>query len=97
MVWKDDAPTYEDYLTKKQAAEEAQRTLMELERYQVETLGTARETLTKEKEPASRDQIAETLKDMEERAPEVLLYMIDDGPQDSPAVSAKSAIVPDLR
>lgn len=95
VIWKDDAPTYEEYLAKKQAADEAQRTLIELERYQVEVLGAARETLTNEDKPPSAEEISDLEEALKEKAPEAVSALAESSGQES-NVSYKNAAVPDL-
>ena len=71
VVWREDAPTYEEFLMKKRAMEETRRQIEELERYQVEVIGDIRDDI--ESNPkSSMDKLKEFERRIQEQAPEFI-------------------------
>lgn len=72
VVWKDGAPTYEDYQTARQRAENARRKLDELEGYQRDVLGPARDRFEDDEEPMTADEFDEHRKRIKDEMPEAV-------------------------
>lgn len=89
IVWKDKAPSYEEYLARKQAVEETRRRIEELRRYQVEVLGRARDRMNDHDNPPTPEELRKMQRDIIERAdPEVRSEVEPEIPaDDSKAVS----------
>ncbi len=69
IVWRDGAPSYEEHLRRKAAADEARKRLEEIRRYQVDILGHARDRLNDTNEPPSMEELEQIQKDILEKAP----------------------------
>lgn len=63
IQWPDDAPTYKDYLKRKQD-------LDELRRYQIDVLGEARERYENPDDPMTAEEIEQRMKEIQEQAPQ---------------------------
>lgn len=72
IVWRDDAPTYEEFLAKKKAAEQAQHNVDAILRYQVDVLGNARQRLTDEDNPPTKGELKDIQNDIDSRVPEIV-------------------------
>ncbi len=72
IVRKSNAPTYEDYLEKRNRITKLERDIDELRRYQVDVLGDAREKMTDEDNPASKEELKKIQEDIFKRAPPAL-------------------------
>ncbi|NKB56933.1 MAG: hypothetical protein GKS00_11410 [Alphaproteobacteria bacterium] len=72
IVWHDTAPRYEDYLAKKKAVEQARRDVDAIRHYQVGTLGSARDRLSDEDNPPSKDDLKEFQKRIEQEMPSAI-------------------------
>ena len=85
VVWKDDAPSYEDYMTRKQAIEDARQQIEALRRYQIDVLGRARDRMNDPDNPISREELDRIQKDIEEQAqPAVKSRLEPDASEASP-------------
>ncbi len=69
IVWRDDAPSYEDYRARKRAAEQAQRDIDAIRHYQVGILGDARNRLSDTDNPPSKDELSDIQKRIEQEMP----------------------------
>ncbi len=69
IVWKDGAPTYQDYLEAQRQAEEARLRLEEIERYQREVLGPARDRFDDDDDPMTPDEFDKHRKRIETEMP----------------------------
>lgn len=69
IVWKDNAPTYEDYRKQKQDAEKSRQQVEDIRRYQVDVLGNARERLHDENNPLSPEELKEMQQEVKGQAP----------------------------
>lgn len=67
-----DAPSYEEYLAAKKAAEQAQKRIDELRRYQVDVLGDARHRMTDPDNPLSLEDLQEIQRDIKDQAPSAI-------------------------
>ena len=67
--WRADAPSYEEFLAHKEAVDRAQENVDEIRQYQVDVLGNARERLTNEDDPPSREELETIQRDLEDKAP----------------------------
>ncbi len=91
IVWKENAPSYEDILKQKRALEEARRHVEELRRYQIDVLGKHRDRMTDPDNPPSKDDMDDIEKDIKERAPEsVRMEIMPEVETSSPSVDGKS-------
>ncbi len=72
VVWKDGAASREDHLAKTQTIATEHHNIGELRQYQIDVLGDAREQMTDENNPASRDKIDVIRERMTEHAPDVI-------------------------
>ena len=77
IVWKDNAPSYEDFLAKKRAAEAVRQRVEDLRRYQVEVLGHARDRLNDHDNPPTPEELADLQQDIIQRAPPEIRTEID--------------------
>ena len=59
IIWKDGAPTYEEYLAAKQRAEDAARLVDDFRRYQTDLLGRARDRWEDTDSPITPDEMEE--------------------------------------
>ena len=69
IVWKDGAPTYEEYLAAKQRAEDAARLVDDIRRYQTEVLGRARDRWEDTDSPITPDEMEEWRQRIERENP----------------------------
>ena len=72
IVWNERASTYEKYLRKKKAAEEARRQLDKIRRYQVDVLGHARDRLHDVDDPPSLEELDRLGTEIEEQMPDAV-------------------------
>lgn len=71
IVWRGDEPSYEDYRTALTDRDASTSAVAEIERYQVETLGTARDRLTDEDNPLNSEELQRMQKALTAEIPEV--------------------------
>ena len=83
IVWRDDAPTYEDYLRRKAAVEEARKRIEDIRRYQVDVLGHARDRLNDTDNPPSIEELERIQKNIEDRMPPSVESKLDPDPVES--------------
>lgn len=69
IVWRDGAPSYEDYLAKKKAVEQARRDVDAIRHYQIDIIGDARDRLSDENNPPSKEELKEIQKRIELEMP----------------------------
>ena len=69
IYWHNGAPSHEDFLTRKKAADQARASYDTILRYQTEVLGRARDRLADEEAPPSKEELAEIQKLIEEQQP----------------------------
>lgn len=79
IVWKDNAPSYEGFVARKRAADAARERVEDLQRYQVDVLGRARDRMNDHDNPPAPDELRELQRDIVERAPEAVRDEIDPG------------------
>mgnify|MGYP003110459088 CR=1 FL=1 len=72
IVWKDAAPSYEDYQAARTKAEEARQQLEDVERYQRDVLGPARDRFDDEDNPMTLDEFEQHKKRIEEEMPDIV-------------------------
>jgi len=72
IVWQEGAPSYEEYLTLKRQADKTQRTLEELELYQRDVLGPAKDRFDDEDNPMTLEEFDEYRKHIEDNMPPVV-------------------------
>ena len=67
--WRDNAPSYEDFLARRKAVSDAQATIDAILRYQTDILGHARDRLTDENDPPTKEELEDIRRDIEEQMP----------------------------
>jgi hypothetical protein len=72
IVWRDNAPSYEEFRAQQEKLAELRRCEEELRHYQVDVLGNTRDRLTDEKNPPSTDELQQIQKDITEKAPQTI-------------------------
>ena len=72
IVWKDNAPSYEDYLNQKQAVTDTQQRIDALRLYLVDTLGGARDRMSNPDNPPSKDDLDQMQQDIIDNAPPII-------------------------
>jgi len=72
IVWKKGAPTYETYVDAKKEVEGAQKTVDDIRHYQVDILGGARDRMSDENSPPSKEEMEEIQKNIIDQAPEAI-------------------------
>ncbi|MEZ5691660.1 MAG: hypothetical protein R3D71_08355 [Rickettsiales bacterium] len=77
IVWRDDAPTYEEYKATTSAIDKTSQNIDDLTRYQIEILGAAKLRLEDENSPPSKEEVQEIKRDVYEQAPEVIKNKLD--------------------
>jgi hypothetical protein len=90
IVWRSDAPSYEQFLAGKDALEKAQRDEEEIRRYQIEVLGPSRDRIEDEDNPPSREEIDGIKRGIGEKMPDLVRA---ERPATTP-VEARTAIAP---
>lgn len=70
IVWKDGAPTYEDYRKQKQATEEIREQIEALRRYQIDVIGDARDRMNDQDNPPTKKELEKIQKDIEDKTPQ---------------------------
>lgn len=70
IVWQDGAPSYEDYQAAKRNAETSRQTLEEIEGYQRDVLGPARDRFDSEDPPMTQDEFDEQKKRIDQHMPD---------------------------
>lgn len=98
IVWKDDAPSYEDYTENTEAIEETRNDIDELRRYEIEVIGTARERLHDEDDPPSKKELEQIREDLYQQAPEAMQHRLDadDVVADLPVGAPQQTAIPQL-
>ena len=66
VEWREDAPSYEDYLARRKAAGDAQHRIDELRRYQVDVLGRIRDRMTDPDNPPSPEDMEQAQAEIQE-------------------------------
>ena len=66
VKWNENAPSYEDYIKRRQAVEDLQRHIVALRRYQVDVLGHSRNRLADPDNPPSADELKQIEKEIKE-------------------------------
>lgn len=69
FTWRDGAVSYEEFLARKKAAAENQRTVEGLLKYQVDVLGNARDRLMDEDNPPSKEELEQIQQEINDKAP----------------------------
>lgn len=82
IVWRDNAPSYEELQAKRQGVIDAQSQIDALLLYQTDTLGAARDRLEDEGNPPSAEELEAIRKDILDRAPPAVKAVIQ--PESSP-------------
>jgi multidrug efflux pump subunit AcrA (membrane-fusion protein) len=77
IVFKDDAPSYEDYTKAKQHTDSARDRVGSIRRYQTHVLGGARDRMTDPDNPPSKDDMDDIQKDITEKAPPLVQSKLD--------------------
>ena len=90
IVWKDNAPSYEEYRAKTDAMEATRQDIDELRRYEIEVIGTARERLHDEDDPPSKEELEEIRQDLYEQAPEMVAERLQPSSGAKPDEQARS-------
>lgn len=67
IVWPDDAPTYEDYTRQKETVQDLEKSISDLEIYQVDVLGHIRNRMTDENNPTDQGELKQFQKDIREK------------------------------
>ena len=67
--WRGNAPSYEDFLAHRKAVSDAQATIDAILRYQTDTLGHARDRLTDEDNPPTKEELEEIQRGIENEMP----------------------------
>ena len=100
VVWKDDAPSYEEFQKRKQAVEDARLRIEELRRFQDEVLGPARERLHDPDNPPSPDEIEQIRDDVQNGLDEIVNTkanrLSDANHEGTPPQSSSNIFVRDL-
>ncbi|MCP5366721.1 MAG: hypothetical protein H6907_09945 [Hyphomicrobiales bacterium] len=91
--WRDDAISYEEYLARKKALDQAQRAYDAVLRYQVDILGRVRDRLGNEEQPPSKQDLRDFQDDIEKKMPSAVVKRME---PDSPAVGHASAPSADM-
>lgn len=91
--WHDGAPSYEDYLARKKAADDARAGYDAILRYQTDVLGHARDRLTDVDDPPSKDELSRIQRDIEERKPAAVAAFVPAPAPDTTSTHMRSAEV----
>ena len=93
IVWRDDAPTWQDYQNKRQADAAVRERLDDLRRYQTDVLGRARDRLTDNDAPPTPDELHDIQGEIQNQMPE---YARDHLPatHEAPAIERTATIKP---
>ncbi|EKE68469.1 hypothetical protein [Oceanibaculum indicum] len=93
IVWRDDAPTWQDYQSKRQASTDARDRLDDLRRYQTDVLGRARDRLTDPDNPPTPDELNEIQENIQKQMP---AHVRDHLPtsHEGPAIERTAAVKP---
>lgn len=89
VEWKEGAPTYDEYRDRQRDAEKARSEIEELQRYQTDVLGHARDRMTDDDNPPSKDDLERFQQDIEDHAPKVVKDAFPE-PDAVPAASIES-------
>lgn len=87
IVWRDNAPSYEELQAKRQSVIDARAQIDALLLYQTDTLGAARDRLEDEDNPPSVEELREIQREIEEKAP------LEVGREHVPKAMSESTIV----
>ncbi|MCG8605448.1 hypothetical protein MJD09_10675 [bacterium] len=77
IVWKDDAPSYEDYLQRKQEIEDLRQRIEELRRYLIDVIGDARDRINDPDNPPTKEELERIEREIREKAPEAVRAATD--------------------
>jgi len=69
IVWRDDAPTYEEYLADKHAIAVSEERIEEIRRYQTDVLGNARLRMTDEDDKPDAEEVQKIQEEIKSSAP----------------------------
>ena len=82
IVWKGNSPSYEEFLAQKEKVEQAQQSIDELRHYQIDVLGHARDQISNEDSPPTKEELLEIQQKIIEQAPPLLRKELDARPTD---------------
>ena len=77
IVWKNDAPTYEEFVANRDAIHATREKIDILTRYQTDVLGAAKVRLEDEDNPPSKEELEEIKRDVYEQAPAQIQDRLD--------------------
>ena len=77
IVWREGAVSYEEFLARRKAAEEARRVVEDIRRYQVDVLGRSRDRITDDDNPPSETELEEINKRIEAEMPSEVKAIIE--------------------
>ena len=72
IVWKDDAPSREDFVRQKQRVEDTRKRIEDLQHYQIEVLGNARDRMNDQHNPITQDEMKQIQDDIFEQADPII-------------------------
>lgn len=76
VVWKDGAPSWENYLNGKQAADDARSRIKDIEDYVYNVLGPSRDKMTDPNNPPSKDDMEDIDRKIRDKAPKAVAEII---------------------
>nr|WP_321440372.1 hypothetical protein [uncultured Hyphomonas sp.] len=82
IVWKDGAPSYEDYLAARREADKARERFEDIERYRHDVLGPARHRFDDEDDPMMPDEFDKHRKRIEETMPDAVKDVLVNKPRE---------------
>lgn len=68
IVWKDGAPTYEDLMQQKQKMDEVRKRIEDLQHYQIDVLGRARDRMNDQHDPITPEEMEQIQDDIINKA-----------------------------
>lgn len=92
ILWEGNEPSYEDYLAAQDRLAGLQNDRHDVERYQTDVLGTARDRMTDEANPPSLDELDRIMRSFEAEAPAIVVASIASAEEAAPSTPAMSQI-----
>jgi len=92
IEWRKGAPSYEDFLAGTKAVEHAQQEVSTIRHYQIDVLGNARNRLSDEDNPVTKDELREISKEFRDAAPAMIRPQLEGAPQSEAAPSTTASL-----
>ena len=77
IVWQDNAPSYEDYISSRDKIEKSQNKIDALTDYQINVLGTSKDRLENEDDPPSKEELQQIKENILNNAPEAIKEQLE--------------------